>query len=245
MCAPRLLLRPLLTSRSAAGIATLRRPFRREARSPQVRTMAFPAQPPDLRRSALVVRASRSTARSPCSAAPPIRFLFVGSTGSLPRFFQRSPHGRRFAARFGPYDQVPGGLSPPDHRPYWAHSGKGQAAVSGPPVLFVFARSDPTRNRGGLTVSTLTGTAPRTIARRSGLIDTPGGSVRRLRIFLLALLAPRHPMARAGAVQQRIAMPLQRLGGRLRRRPVGLPGLLSLLTSRPVFAIRVHATSPA
>src|SRR5690606_39348054 len=108
------------------------------------------------------------------------------------------------------------------------HSGKGQAAVSGPPVLFVFARSDPTRNRGGLTVSTLTGTAPRTIARRSGLIDTPGGSVRRLRIFLLALLAPRHPMARAGAVQQRIAMPLQRLGGRLRRRPVGLPGLLSL-----------------
>src|SRR5690606_13176465 len=122
MCAPRLLLRPLLTSRSAAGIATLRRPFRHEARSPQVRTMAFPAQPPDLRRFALVVRASRSRARSPCSAAPPIRFLFVGSTGSLPRFFQRSPHGRRLAARFGPYDQVPGGLSPPDHRPCWAHS---------------------------------------------------------------------------------------------------------------------------
>src|SRR5690606_17357438 len=78
MCAPHLLLRPLLTSRSAAGIPTLRRPFRHEARSPQVRTMAFPAQPPDLRRSALVARASRSSARSPCSAAPPIRFLFVG-----------------------------------------------------------------------------------------------------------------------------------------------------------------------
>ncbi|CAA9335601.1 MAG: hypothetical protein AVDCRST_MAG68-2661, partial [uncultured Gemmatimonadetes bacterium] len=29
----------------------------------------------------------------------------------------------RLAARFGPYDQVPGGLSPPDHRPCWAHHG--------------------------------------------------------------------------------------------------------------------------
>jgi len=76
-----------------SGVATARRPFRHKARSPQVRTMAFPAQPPDLRRFASVVRASRSSARSPCSAAPPIRFLFVGSTGSLPRFFQRSPHG--------------------------------------------------------------------------------------------------------------------------------------------------------
>ena len=40
------LLRPLLTSR--AGFH--RRPFRHEARSPQVRTHSFPAQPPDLRR---------------------------------------------------------------------------------------------------------------------------------------------------------------------------------------------------
>lgn len=70
------------------------------------------------------MRASRSRARSPCSATPPIRFLFVGSTGSLPRFFQRSPHGRRLAARFGPYDQVPGGLSPPDHCSCWAHHAK-------------------------------------------------------------------------------------------------------------------------
>ena len=50
-----------------------------EARSPQVRMMAFPAQPPDLRRLSLVVRASRFAARSPCSAMPPIRFLFVNS----------------------------------------------------------------------------------------------------------------------------------------------------------------------
>src|SRR3990172_3955971 len=40
------LLRPLLTSRLRQG----RRPFRREARSPQVRTHSFITQPPDLRR---------------------------------------------------------------------------------------------------------------------------------------------------------------------------------------------------
>ncbi len=55
-----------------------RRPFRRKARSPRVRTQTFAARPPDLRRLALVTRASRSSARSPCSAPPDIRFLFVG-----------------------------------------------------------------------------------------------------------------------------------------------------------------------
>ena len=80
------LLRPLLTSRSGSH----RRPFRHEARSPQVRTHSFPAQPPDLRRLALTTRASRLFARSPCSAAPSIRFLFIGSRfrSTLP------PHGR-------------------------------------------------------------------------------------------------------------------------------------------------------
>ena len=71
----RQLLRPLLTSRSALR----RRPFSHEARSPRVRTHSFAAQPPDLRRLALITRASRNYARSPCSAAPSIRFLFIGS----------------------------------------------------------------------------------------------------------------------------------------------------------------------
>ena len=45
----RQLLRPLLTSRSGLH----RRPFRHKARSPQVRTQSFTAQPPDLRRLTL------------------------------------------------------------------------------------------------------------------------------------------------------------------------------------------------
>jgi len=43
------LLRPLLTSRSGSSPS----PFQAQARSPQVRTRSFPAQPPDLRRPSL------------------------------------------------------------------------------------------------------------------------------------------------------------------------------------------------
>jgi hypothetical protein len=41
------------------------------------------------------------------------------------RFFQPSPHGRGLAVHLGRYDQLPGGLSPPSHRPCWAHIGIG------------------------------------------------------------------------------------------------------------------------
>src|SRR3546814_18922250 len=66
-----------------------RYPFRIEARSPQVRTYSFAAQPPDLRRFALITRALRLRARSPCSAAPSIRFLFIGSQLMLHASFPR------------------------------------------------------------------------------------------------------------------------------------------------------------
>ncbi len=85
------LLRPLLTSRSG-DLLDHRHPFRRKARSPQVRTSAFAAQPPDLRCLALVTRASRLHARLPCSAPPLIRFLFVGPQLRSP-LPSRRPHG--------------------------------------------------------------------------------------------------------------------------------------------------------
>src|SRR6202035_1660811 len=74
-----------------------RRPFRRKARSPRVRTSTFAARPPDLRRLALVTTASRSTARSPRSAPPSIRFLFVGPQlrSTLP---SRQPRGPALCA---------------------------------------------------------------------------------------------------------------------------------------------------
>lgn len=64
-------------------------PFRHQARVPQVRTHSFIAQPPHLRRFALVTKASRFLARSPCSTAPSMRFLFIGSRFTL---HASSPH---------------------------------------------------------------------------------------------------------------------------------------------------------
>ena len=74
--------RPFARLRQGFGAATMasadfsrrwsrdpRRPFRRKARSPRVRTSAFAARPPDLRCCALVTRASRLLARSPCQPA--------------------------------------------------------------------------------------------------------------------------------------------------------------------------------
>src|ERR1700694_470968 len=75
-----------------------RRPFRRKARSPRVRTSAFAARPPDLRRLALVTTASRSTARSPCSAPPHIRYSVRRPAASLHASF--TPTSRSDALRF-------------------------------------------------------------------------------------------------------------------------------------------------
>src|SRR5713101_4778191 len=52
-----------------------RRPFRREARSPQVRTRSFTVQPPDLRDRSLTTRASQRHACSPWPVAP--RYLVL------------------------------------------------------------------------------------------------------------------------------------------------------------------------
>lgn len=82
----RSLLRPLLTSRSGSTPS----PFRRKARSPQVRTHSFTARPPDLRCLPSVTRASQFVARSPWSAPPHIRFLSI-----CPQFRSTlPPHGR-------------------------------------------------------------------------------------------------------------------------------------------------------
>jgi len=75
----------LVTSGKASPFRSVlpRCPFRHKARYPRVRTHSFTAQPPDLRRIALATRASRLLARSPCSAVPHIRFLFIGSRFTL------------------------------------------------------------------------------------------------------------------------------------------------------------------
>ena len=118
------LLRPLLTSRSASW----RRPFRREARSPQVRVVAFAALSPDLRRLPLVARTSRIRARSSWLAAPSIRFLFVDTQLLLLASFSAD----LAVGVISPCDSLgvpatksPRGLSPPGH----AHAGHTRVAA--------------------------------------------------------------------------------------------------------------------
>ena len=89
--------------------------------------MTFPAQSPDLRRFPLVAGASRSVVRSPRSAAPRIRFLFVDSRV---RFTLRSAYasrrtpcaslrslrpgsGRTFTSKSSPMPGPPRKKSPP------------------------------------------------------------------------------------------------------------------------------------
>ena len=81
------LLWPLLTSRAAAASSHRRRPFRREARSPQVRDIGCPCTSAGFTEPSLIARASRSIARSPWSAPPRIRFLYVAPQVSLAASF--------------------------------------------------------------------------------------------------------------------------------------------------------------
>ena len=99
-------------------------PFRHKARSPQVRTHSFTAPPPDLRCRPLVTRASRSHARSPWSATPSIRFLFIGPQLSL---HASSLHSVALTQlRFTSLTVTVTGLTPVRIRPCRAHLRKGR-----------------------------------------------------------------------------------------------------------------------
>jgi hypothetical protein len=117
------LLRPLLTSRSASQ----RRPFRREARSPQVRVLTFTAPWPGLRPSPLVARASRTLARSPWHRPPRTRFLFVHAPLPLLASFSL---GLTACALLGVHaTRFPRGLAPPCQ----AHAGHTKRPRPHPP----------------------------------------------------------------------------------------------------------------
>jgi len=127
----RALLRPLLTSRSAFR----RRPFRREARPPQVRPSAFAAPPPDLRRLPFGRKSfavMRPLALGDVASYPvPVRQPAV----PLPASFSTDLAVGHLAVRSGPCDQVPGGLAPPCRVSCWAHAKKG-GSLRSPPRSF-------------------------------------------------------------------------------------------------------------
>ena len=118
------LLRPLLTSRSSLRC----RPFRHKARSPQVSTHSFIAQPPDLRRLSF---GHKGFAVSCPLALLDRAFYLVLVHGQAiygPRFLPTFGHPYAVALPFAHCDQLAGGLAPPRVRPCWAHIKKAPGA---------------------------------------------------------------------------------------------------------------------
>jgi hypothetical protein len=127
------------------SLPSRRRPFRRKARSPQVRPSTFRARPPDLRRLLSVAGASRSSARSPQKAPSPIRLPFVGPLLSL-HASSRHP----FAGMPWRFAQVAATSSLRDLHPVAdAHAGRTNAKGGplGPPLLCSCAPSATARPR--------------------------------------------------------------------------------------------------
>jgi hypothetical protein len=112
------LLRPLLTSRCASSG---RRPFRREARSPQVRKRSFAAQSPHLRR--LTFDHKSFAVRRPLAlvgfASDAIRVTQLAVY--VPHFLSTLGHPRAVVLPFAHCGQLAGGLTPPGSWPCWAH----------------------------------------------------------------------------------------------------------------------------
>ena len=122
---------PATTAFADFSLRQNRRPFRREARSPQVRTHSFIAQPPDLRRLSL--------GHKGFAVSCPLALLDSAFYPVLvhrlaiydPRFLPTLGHPYAVALHFAHCDQLAGGLAPPGVRPCWAHM------KNRTPVLFV------------------------------------------------------------------------------------------------------------
>jgi len=112
------LLRPLLTSRCASSG---RRPFRREARSPQVRTRSFTAQPPHLRRLAFDHKSFAVDSLLALVGAASYPVLVHRLTVYAPRFLPTLGHPHAVALHLPRCGQLGRGLTPRRSRPCWAH----------------------------------------------------------------------------------------------------------------------------
>ena len=119
------LLRPLLTSRSSSHC----RPFRHQARSPQVRTHSFIAQPPDLRRPTLGHKSFAVSCPLALGGNALYPVLVHRLTIYAPRFLPTLGRPYAVALHFAHCDQLAGGLAPPGVRPCWAHKKKPTSTV--------------------------------------------------------------------------------------------------------------------
>ena len=150
--------------------------------------MTFPAQSPDLRRFPLVAGASRSVVRSPRSAAPRIRFLFVDSRV---RFTLRSAYASRRtpcaslrlpATRFRVSDPGPGpsGAHPEGGmiRPPTCPGNRNRYTNSAMPASPFQASGETSPGKNDDLPRTIAGSTPLPLGRRSFAVSGPLAPVR-------------------------------------------------------------------
>ncbi len=99
-----------------------RRPFRREASSPQVRTRSFTAQPPDLRDRSLTTKSFAAVCLLALIGRASLSGFCPSARGFALRFLSTLGRPCAVALRFARCGQLTGGLSPPRSRPCWAHT---------------------------------------------------------------------------------------------------------------------------
>ncbi len=99
-----------------------RRPFRREVRSPQVRTRSFTAQPPDLRGRSLTTKGFAAKCLLALIGRASLSGFCPSAHGFALRFLPTLGRPCAVALRFTRCGQLTEGLSPPRSRPCWAHT---------------------------------------------------------------------------------------------------------------------------
>ena len=105
-----------------------RRPFRREARSPQVRTRSFTAQPLHLRSLAFGHESFAVKRLLALAGFASYALRVPRLTVYVPHFLPTLGHPRAVVLPFARCGQLAGGLAPPRSRPCWAHAYEARCA---------------------------------------------------------------------------------------------------------------------
>ena len=146
---------PATTTSADFSLQQCRRPFRREARSPQVRTHTFIAQPPHLRHPSLGHKSFMVSCPLALLGNAFYSVLVHRLTIYAPRFLPTLGRPCAVALHFARCDQLAAGLAPAGVRPCWAHmkkalrralfGGRARAAVK-PPSSRSLAGHRPSRH---------------------------------------------------------------------------------------------------
>ena len=122
---------PATTTSADFSLQQCRRPFRREARSPQVRTHTFIAQPPHLRRPSLGHKSFVVSCPLPLLGNAFYAVLVHRLTIYAPHFLPTLGRPYAVVLHFAHCDQLAAGLSPAGVRPCWAHHKKAPPSRAG------------------------------------------------------------------------------------------------------------------